>query len=218
MVHDVPGRYIVSRGRALESQKDALGSLDPALAERASTFLANARPEQALVTRCTDADLLVVGAGRPDRERDRPGVGAECAKEALCPVTVYRHPNTSQRHCCIERCHSTPTTSSSVDRSKSTPERLQTSGKSQTAPWASRRGRAQEIFGRTGGGTAQCNRAAASVQPGGHIAETPGNAMIGCGDNAPHNGEPIGLGGRDSSGGPSRFQDRHNARSPLRRC
>ena len=93
MVHDVPGRYIVSRGRrALESQKDALGSLDPALAERASTFLANARPEQTLVTRCTDADLLVVGAGRPDRERDRPGVGAECAKEARCPVTVVPAP------------------------------------------------------------------------------------------------------------------------------
>ena len=65
MIHDVPGRYIVSRGRALESQKDALGSLDPALAERASTFLANARPEQALVTRCTDADLLVVGLAAP---------------------------------------------------------------------------------------------------------------------------------------------------------
>ena len=93
MIHDVPGRYIVSRGRALESQKDALGSLDPALAERASTFLANARPEQALVTRCTDADLLVVGAGRPDRERDRLGVGAECAKEALCPVTVIPAPD-----------------------------------------------------------------------------------------------------------------------------
>jgi len=92
MIHDVPGRYIVSRGRALESQNDALGSLDPALAERASTFLANARPEQALVTRCTDADLLVVGAGRRDRERDRLGVGAECAKEARCPVTVVPAP------------------------------------------------------------------------------------------------------------------------------
>ena len=36
------------------------------------------------------------------------------------------------RHCCIERCHSTRTANSSVDRSKSTPECLQASGKRPT--------------------------------------------------------------------------------------
>jgi nucleotide-binding universal stress UspA family protein len=92
MIRDMPGRYIVSRGRALESQDDALASLDPDLAERTSTFLVNARPAQALIARCADADLLVVGAGRPDMERDRPGVGAECAHEAVCPLTVVPAP------------------------------------------------------------------------------------------------------------------------------
>jgi nucleotide-binding universal stress UspA family protein len=92
MIRDVPGRYIVSRGRALESLEDALASLDPDLAERTSTVLVNARPAQALISRCADANLLVVGAGRPGGERDRPGVGAECADEAGCPVTVVPAP------------------------------------------------------------------------------------------------------------------------------
>ena len=92
MIRDMPGRYVVSRGRALKLQEDALASLDPDLAQRTSTFLVNARPAQALIARCADADLLVVGAGRPGSERDRPGVAAECAKEAGCPLTVVPAP------------------------------------------------------------------------------------------------------------------------------
>jgi nucleotide-binding universal stress UspA family protein len=88
LIHDVPGRYVVARGSAFEQQRHALASLDPVLACRVSTFLMNARPAQALLTRCADADLLVVGAGRPDERRDRLGVGAECVKAAPCPVAV----------------------------------------------------------------------------------------------------------------------------------
>jgi nucleotide-binding universal stress UspA family protein len=88
MIRDVPGRYIAARGRAWESQGEALAALDPVLADRVSTFLMNARPAQALIARCAGASLLVVGAGRPGRERDRQGVGAECVKAAGCPVIV----------------------------------------------------------------------------------------------------------------------------------
>ena len=80
MIRDIPGRYIVSRGRALESQEDALASLDPDLAERTSTFLVNARPVQALIARCTDADLLVVGLAAPTGRARQAGSGSR-----VCP-------------------------------------------------------------------------------------------------------------------------------------
>jgi nucleotide-binding universal stress UspA family protein len=92
MIRDVPGRYIVARGRALESQEAQLAGLDPDLASRVTTFLMNARPADVLIGRSEEADLLVVGAGRPDREGDRPGVGAECLDMAACPVLVVPLP------------------------------------------------------------------------------------------------------------------------------
>jgi nucleotide-binding universal stress UspA family protein len=88
LIHDVPGRYIAARGRAMESQREALTLLGPVLAPRVETFLVNARPAPALVSRCTSADLLVVGAGRPEGERDRASVAAECVETAPCPVVV----------------------------------------------------------------------------------------------------------------------------------
>lgn len=88
LIHAVPGRYIVARGHAVERQREALASLDPVAVASIATVLVNARPAGALLARCADADLLVVGAGRPERERDRRGVGTECVEAALCPVLV----------------------------------------------------------------------------------------------------------------------------------
>jgi nucleotide-binding universal stress UspA family protein len=88
LIHDVPGRYIAARGRAMESQREALALLGPVMAPRVETFLVNARPVPALISCCTAADLLVVGAGRPEGERDRRSVGADCVEAAPCPVVV----------------------------------------------------------------------------------------------------------------------------------
>jgi len=94
LIHDVPGRYITARGHAVESQREALATIDPVVAADIQTFIVNARPAQALIARCDDADLLVVGAGRPDQERVRRSVGAECADSAASPVTVVPDPDT----------------------------------------------------------------------------------------------------------------------------
>jgi nucleotide-binding universal stress UspA family protein len=98
LIHGVPGRYIAARGHAMECQQQALAAVDPLVAPGAETFLFNARPAQALISRCRDADLLVVGAGRPAEERGRRSVGAECVEEAPCAVTVvpYPHANLAQ--------------------------------------------------------------------------------------------------------------------------
>ena len=98
LIHGVPGRYIAARGHAMECQQQALAALDPLVAPGVETFLFNARPAQALISRCRDADLLVVGAGRPGEERARRSVGAECVEEAPCAVTVvpYPHANHAQ--------------------------------------------------------------------------------------------------------------------------
>jgi nucleotide-binding universal stress UspA family protein len=95
LIHDVPGRYIAARGHALESQRQALATLEPHLAGDVETYLVNARPAEALIARCGEADLLVIGSGRPEEERPgRRSVGAECLEAAPCPVTVV--PNHGQ--------------------------------------------------------------------------------------------------------------------------
>jgi len=98
LIHAVPGRYIAARGHAMECQQQALAALDPLVVPGVETFLFNARPAQALISRCRDADLLVIGAGRPGKERARRSVGAECVEEAPCAVTVvpYPHANLAQ--------------------------------------------------------------------------------------------------------------------------
>jgi nucleotide-binding universal stress UspA family protein len=96
LIHDVPGRYIAARGRALEAQREALESLDPQIAPRVFTFLVNARPVPALTCRCNDADLLVVGAGRPESELGRRSVAAECVEAAPCEVTVVPDPDSAR--------------------------------------------------------------------------------------------------------------------------
>jgi nucleotide-binding universal stress UspA family protein len=88
LIHDVPGRYMAARGRAMESQREALALLGPVMAPRVDTFLVNARPVAALISSCTAADLLVVGAGRPEGERHRRSVGDGCVEAAPCPVVV----------------------------------------------------------------------------------------------------------------------------------
>lgn len=93
LIHDVPGRYIAARGRALDCQREALESLDPVMAPRVQTFLVNARPAQALICRCRDADLLVVGAGDPESQLHRRSVAAECVESAPCAVTVVPDPD-----------------------------------------------------------------------------------------------------------------------------
>jgi nucleotide-binding universal stress UspA family protein len=92
LIHDVPGRYIAARGRAMEHQRQTLSAVEIPPGVCVETFLANARPTQALLARCDDADLLVVGAGRPEHERARLGVAAECVQTAPCPVTVVPDP------------------------------------------------------------------------------------------------------------------------------
>ena len=91
LIHDVPGRYIVARGHAVERQRQALATLDVATA--VDTFLVNARPAQALMSRCRDGDLLVIGAGRPQQERGSRSVAAECVEAGPCRVTVAPHPH-----------------------------------------------------------------------------------------------------------------------------
>ena len=93
LIHDVPGRYITARGHAVECQREALATLDPVVAADIETFLVNARPAEALIARCDDTDLLVVGAGQPEQERVRRSVGAECAESAASPVTVVPDPD-----------------------------------------------------------------------------------------------------------------------------
>jgi nucleotide-binding universal stress UspA family protein len=92
LIHDVPGRYITARGHAVESQREALATLDPLMSADVDTFLVNARPTEALLSRCEDADLLVVGAGQQEVELGRPSVAAECVDAASCPVTVVQEP------------------------------------------------------------------------------------------------------------------------------
>jgi hypothetical protein len=93
LIHDVPGRYITARGHAVECQRQALATLDPGVAADIQTFLINSRPAEALVSRCDGTDLLVVGAGRPEQERVRRSVGAECAESVASPVTVVLDPD-----------------------------------------------------------------------------------------------------------------------------
>ena len=99
LIHNVPGRYIPARGRAMESQRLALATLDPLITSDTDTFLVNARPAQALIARGGGADLLVVGAGRPEAELPgRRGVGAECVAAAPCLVTVVPDRFSEARH------------------------------------------------------------------------------------------------------------------------
>ncbi|WP_460715102.1 universal stress protein [Nocardioides dilutus] len=102
LIHDVPGRYIAARGRAMEAQREALALLGPVVGPRVETFLVNARPAPALVARCTPADVLVVGEGRRDDELDRLSVGAECVESAPCPVVVV---DPTGRHLEYHRAH-----------------------------------------------------------------------------------------------------------------
>jgi nucleotide-binding universal stress UspA family protein len=95
-IHDVPGRYITARGHAVERQRQALATLELVVAGDVDTFLVNARPAQALMSRCRDADLLVVGAGRPEEERGSRSVAAECVGAAPCPVTVVPQAHAEQ--------------------------------------------------------------------------------------------------------------------------
>ena len=86
LIHDVPGRYIAARGHAVECQREALATLVPWLAAAVDTFLINARPAEALISRCDDADLLVVGAGEPESALRRRSVTDECLEAAPCAV------------------------------------------------------------------------------------------------------------------------------------
>ena len=101
LIHDVPGRYITARGHAVECQREAFGSLDSDLAADVDTFLVNARPARALISRCDDADLLVVGAGQPEWALGRRSVAAECLDAASCPVSVVPGPGRApgRGHC-----------------------------------------------------------------------------------------------------------------------
>lgn len=98
LIHDVPGRYIVARGRADQCQHRALASLDTTVASTVDTFLVNARPAEALMSRCREIDLLVVGAGRSQRQRGSRSVAAECAEAGPCHVTVAPHSRAEQLH------------------------------------------------------------------------------------------------------------------------
>lgn len=102
LIRDVPGRYIAARGHAVECQRKALATLGPMAAD-VDTFVVNARPVPALLARCGDADLLVVGAGRPEQGRGRRSVGADCLEAAPCQVMIVQdpvaeHDDSSDRH------------------------------------------------------------------------------------------------------------------------
>jgi nucleotide-binding universal stress UspA family protein len=87
-VHDVPGHYMVARGRAMQWQDEALAALDPGDLPHVSTFLVNARPAVALLAMCDGADLLVLGKGHPEPEQREESVGAACSGAAPCPMVV----------------------------------------------------------------------------------------------------------------------------------
>jgi nucleotide-binding universal stress UspA family protein len=87
-IHNIPGRYVVARGRAEDSQTEALSSLVSDRLAGVTGSVVNARPTMALLDHCVGADLLVVGAGRPERELERPGVAAACSRAAPCPVVI----------------------------------------------------------------------------------------------------------------------------------
>jgi nucleotide-binding universal stress UspA family protein len=96
-IHDVPGRYITARGHAVECQREALATLVPELAAAVETYLVNARPAEALMSRCDDADLLVVGAGQPESALGRRSVAAVCLGAAPCAVSVVPDPEEALR-------------------------------------------------------------------------------------------------------------------------
>jgi nucleotide-binding universal stress UspA family protein len=87
-IHDVPGRYMVARGRAVDLQREALELLGQDPLADVTVSVVNARPAMALLDKSAGADLLVVGAGRPERELERPGVASTCSRGAACPVVI----------------------------------------------------------------------------------------------------------------------------------
>ena len=93
LIHDVPGRYIAARGHAVECQREAVATLVPWLAAAVDTFLINARPAVALISRCDDADLLEVGAGESESALRRRSVPDECLEAAPCAVLVVPDPD-----------------------------------------------------------------------------------------------------------------------------
>src|SRR5262245_6083207 len=99
-VHDVPGHYMVARGRAMQWQDEVLASLASTELPPGTAFLVNERPVQALLARCTGADLLVLGKGHVEAETDidlgieiaSVDVGAACREAAPCPMVIVPTP------------------------------------------------------------------------------------------------------------------------------
>jgi len=98
-VHDVPGRYMVARGRAMQWQDEVVDSMDPDDVSRVTAVLVNDRPVPALLARCAGADLLVLGKAQVEPQTDEldsdvlvPDVAAACHGVAPCPLVVVSGP------------------------------------------------------------------------------------------------------------------------------
>ena len=90
-VREVPGHVSAPRARAVHQQSVALRRVRPlATGVWIEAVVVNARPHEALIERCDEAALLVVGASRPGRHgggRRRP-VDDLVRVQAACPVVV----------------------------------------------------------------------------------------------------------------------------------
>jgi nucleotide-binding universal stress UspA family protein len=106
-VHDVPGHYMVARGRAMQWQDEALAAIDPGDLSHVTVFLVNDRPAAALLARCDGADLLVLGKGHPETEPPEESVGAACSDAVPCPMVVVP---TTELEAAARRAGSRPVT------------------------------------------------------------------------------------------------------------
>jgi nucleotide-binding universal stress UspA family protein len=96
-VREVPGHYNDARGRLVEGLKRALArcmvELDGPMVR---VWVENADPVEALVRRCADADLLVLGTSSQEGTSRRLGlapVSDLCRDLVACPIVVVDGPD-----------------------------------------------------------------------------------------------------------------------------
>lgn len=98
-VHEVPGHFCEPRAQARLAQEGAIRSALAVLevVPNVRTRLPNERPEDALVSASSRADLLVVGSHGHRAAGRRARVGDACASSAHCPVVIVEQDSTEEQ-------------------------------------------------------------------------------------------------------------------------
>ncbi|WP_379140943.1 universal stress protein [Nocardioides plantarum] len=88
-VHEVPGHFSSPRNRAVADLEHAMEvTREDCVGVEVVTTVANAHPVDALVSRCSPCDLLVVGASDGRKPRQGLAVDQLCSLLAPCRVVV----------------------------------------------------------------------------------------------------------------------------------